>query len=244
MTFAIDSIGRALPRAPYTHALCVIAFLAAPAHVAVAQLRSSGFTIAADVHRDVAYMTDHTTAHGANRGVNIDRHSAGAGYARRLGFGVEIEYEGSRRTAWLATLGMTSGRYLYRQTPGFRFNPPNIHTIEQFTTQSATVGRRRYFRGRHSSARAFYDVQAGYEQLSANLLYAGHPTDSLGKTGGPMARVRAGSQVRIHENVAADFSLQLHYASYRGWKRSGHPIAGDPTRAFTWTITPALRMRF
>ena len=244
MTLTIDSICRALPHAQCTHALWVLALLTAPADVAVAQLRSSGFTIAADVHTDVAYMTNHTTAHGVNQGVKIDRYSAGGGYARRLGLGVEIEYEGSRRTAWLATLGMTSGRYLYRQSPGFRFTPPNIHSIERFTTQGATVGRRRYFRGRYSAARAFYDVQAGYEQLSANLLYAGHPTDSLVKTGGPMARFRAGSQFRIHEKVVADFSLQLHYASYRGWKRSGHPVAGDPTRAFTWTVTPALRMRF
>ena len=208
-----------------------------------AQSRASTFRIAIDAHSDVVYMTDHTTAHGINEGTNLDRRSAGGGSARRRGLGAEIEHERSSRVAWLFSVGATQGRMNYKQTPGWNFSPPNIHSILEFNTANVSIGRRTYLKEPGSRARAFYDVRAGYEQLSANLLYAHRLTDTIVKTGGPMARMRIGSQFRVSEALSADLAFQLHFASYRGWSRSGHPIGGDPTRVVTWTVLPALRLR-
>jgi hypothetical protein len=204
-----------------------------------AQNKLSGLSIAADMHKDVAWMTNFALRRP--RGFNDEGRRDAGGGANQLGGGIEIEYESRPSSVWMASIGLTSGTTNAPQDPDL--SPYRQHNFTRFTTSSVGLGRRWYLRKADSRIRAYYDGSVGYEWLTADLNYFIFPTDTVVRTSGPMARVRIGSQWKFGERMASEVALQWRIARYGDWKRSGHSIPGSPAKMTSYSIRSAIRVR-
>jgi hypothetical protein len=184
-------------------------------------------------------MTDFTLA--PEPGPSNGWRKGSKGFANQAGGGVEIEYEGRTRRAWLASFGYTKGSMYARQYP--ELSPNHKHNFTQFTTNAIVVGRRRYFRSLEAPLRAYVDGSVGYEWLSADLNYFVFPTDTLVRTAGPTGRVRFGTQWRWKERISSEISLQGRFAYFGDWTRSGRTIPGKPAKLTSYSLNTAIRMR-
>lgn len=139
-------------------------------------------------------------------------------------------------------MGYTRGWLQHLQRPQLSAN--NEHSIKSFNTWTIAVGARQYLRSSSARIRAFGDVAVGYERLTADMFYFNVVrTDTMVYTGGPLARVRLGSQWRLRDRLSSELALQWQLASYGDWIRDGKSIPGAPAKLANYSVRSGLRVR-